>query len=50
MQEIDDDAWEKEIIQQLNKKRTAKNTSKKQNTNLFGKLFKDKKENNKRKK
>ena len=48
--EIDDDAWEKEIIQQLNKKRTAKNTSKKQNTNLFGKLFKDKKENNKRKK
>ena len=49
-QEIDDDAWEKEIIQQLNKKRTAKNTSKKQNTNLFGKLFKDKKENNKRKK
>lgn len=50
VQEIDDDAWEKEIIQQLNKKRTAKNTSKKQNTNLFGKLFKDKKENNKRKK
>ena len=50
VQEIDDDAWEKEIIQQLNKKRTAKNTSKKQNTNLFGKLFKDMKENNKRKK
>lgn len=48
-EEIDDDAWEKEIIQQLNKKRTSKNTSKKQNTNIFGKLFKDKKDNNKRK-
>lgn len=47
--EIEDDAWEKEIIQQLNKKRTSKKTTKKQNTNIFGKLFKDKKENNKKK-
>ena len=48
VEEIDDDAWEKEIIQQLNKKRTSKNNTKKQNTNIFGKLFKDKKENNKK--
>ena len=48
IEEIDDDAWEKEIIQQLNKKRTSKNNTKKQNTNIFGKLFKDKKENNKK--
>ena len=49
-EEIDDDAWEKEIIQQLNKKRTSKNNNKKPNTNIFGKLFKDKKENNKKEK
>ncbi len=50
-EELDDDAWEKEIIQQLNKKRSSKNTSKKQNTNIFDKIFKDKKgkENNKKK-
>ena len=47
-EEINDDAWEKEIIQQLNKKRTSKNNTKKQNTNIFEKLFKDKKENNKK--
>ena len=33
-------------MQQLNRKRTSKTTSKKQNTNIFGKLFKDK--NNKK--
>ena len=49
VEEINDEAWEKEIIQQLNKKRTSnKNNTKKQNTNIFGKLFKDKKENNKK--
>ena len=42
-EEMDDDAWEKEIIQQLNKKRSSKVTSKKQGNNIFGKLFKDKK-------
>ena len=46
VEEIDDDDWEKEIMQQLNRKRTSKTTSKKQNTNIFGKLFKDK--NNKK--
>ena len=46
-EEVDDDAWEKEIIQQLNKKRTTRTTSKKQN-NIFGKLFKDKKDNKKK--
>ncbi len=46
IEEIDDDDWEKEIMQQLNRKRTSKGTSKKQNTNIFGKLFKDK--NNKK--
>ena len=47
--EIDDDDWEKEIMQQLNRKRTSKTTSKKQNTNIFGKLFKDKKDKNNKK-
>lgn len=43
IKEIDDDDWEKEIMQQLNRKRNSKN-NRKQNTNIFGKLFKDKKE------
>ena len=41
--EINDDDWEKEIMQQLNRKRKSKSVSKKQNMNIFGKLFKDKK-------
>ena len=49
VEEIDDDDWEKEIMQQLNKKRSSRSTNKKQNTNIFGKLFGDK-SNNKRKK
>ena len=49
IEEIDDDDWEKEIMQQLNRKRTSKTTSKKQNTNIFGKLFKDKKDKNNKK-
>ena len=48
VEEIDDDDWEKEIMQQLNKKRSSRSTNKKQNTNIFGKLFGDK-SNNKRK-
>ena len=52
VEEIDDDDWEKEIMQQLNRKRSSKNSSKKQNANIFGKLFKDKKDkgSNKRRK
>ena len=46
VKEIDDDDWEKEIMQQLNRKRNSK-TNKKQNANIFGKLFKDKKGNQK---
>ena len=34
-EEVDDDAWEKEIIQQLNKKRTTRTTSKKQTQNRW---------------
>lgn len=49
IEEIDDDDWEKEIMQQLNRKRTSKSVSKKQNTNIFGKLFKDKKDKNNKK-
>lgn len=42
-EEYYDDDWEKEIMQQLNRKRNSK-SNRKQNTNIFGKLFKDKKE------
>ena len=44
-EEIDDDTWEKEIMSQLNRKRT-KGKAKKGNTSIFNKLFKDKKGKN----